>query len=316
MKKLILIIIALLIILGCKKDKQALNINTSKKYTIYGSITDSETGELVNSAIVKALFNHISDTTDSSGHYYLELKTDFDTLRITAPYYDTLYKEIHLSDIENKIDLQIIKKKLICTPVEDTSRVYYWYIKNITTGKDTIEEIKLYPRGLFVRFYPAVTDTHVIMKLLRKYNLKLYKNDLTINKKQWAASICITDTLKRAECFFTPYGKENIKNFGNEKIVEYCFAIFNRGTLIPTGIISFIFKNNFTETQIDSFFNVNGLRFITTFPYYPHNKEFYSAVVTPRSKLNVLDLGIKLSKDKNVDFLDVSMAFGPSWDCK
>lgn len=70
MKKLILIIIALLIILGCKKDKQALNINTSKKYTIYGSITDSETGELVNSAILKALFNHISDTTDSSGHYY------------------------------------------------------------------------------------------------------------------------------------------------------------------------------------------------------------------------------------------------------
>ncbi|MHB2148170.1 peptidase associated/transthyretin-like domain-containing protein [Calditrichota bacterium LG25] len=314
MKNLIIIIV-LLTILGCKKDQQALNINNSKKYTIYGSIMDSETGELVNSAIVKALYNHVSDTTDSSGHYYLELQTDFDTLIVTAQYYDTLYKEIHLSDTESKFDLQIVKKKLICTPVEDTSRVYYWYIKNITTGKDTIEEIELYPRGLFVRFYPAVTDTHVIMNLIRKYDLKLYKNDLSIFENQWAASICIPDSLKRAECFFTPYGKKNIKNFGNEDIVEYCFGIFNGGTLIPTGTISFLFKDNFTETQIDSFFNANGLRFITTYPYYPYNKKFYMAVVTPDSRLNVLDLGIELSKDKNVYFLDVGMGFSPPRDC-
>ncbi len=316
MKKMMIIIIALLTILGCKIDKQALNINNSKKYIIYGSITDSKTGELINSAIIKALFNHVSDTTDSSGHYYLKLKTDFDTLIITAPYYDTLYKEIHLSDFKNKIDIQIIKKKLICTPVEDTSRVYYWYIKNITTGKDTIEEIELYPRGLFVRFYPAVTDTHVIMNLLRKYNLKLYKNDLSINDRQWTASICIPDTLKRAECFFTPYGKENINNFGNEEIVEYSFGIFDGGTHVPSGTIHFLFKDDFAETQIDSFFNVNGLRFIYTRPYYPKNKKFYAAVVTPRSKLNVLDLGIKLSKDKNVDFLSVVMGFSPPRDCE
>lgn len=168
-------------------------------------------------------------------------------------------------------------------PVEDTTRVYLMPI-----SRDTLW---IYPKAVFARFYPWVTDTNQIKQVLEKYNLCRYRFFMVVDQ-QTVAYLCVTDN-RRAEYHFTPYGKEGFCNFGTDSLVEYSFGVFNNGRDAPTGNILFRFDDYTPQSRIDSLFEANGLRFLATSPDYPSGK-WYNTLVTPRAKKNVLDLGYDL----------------------
>lgn len=169
-------------------------------------------------------------------------------------------------------------------PVEDTTRVYL--------HPSTRDTMWIYPKRLYVQFYPRMTDTTKINLLLEKYELQKDPNLFLGNEQQLSAYLDIKS--KRAEYYFTPYGKENFCNFGADSLVEYAFGIFDmRGIRIPTGEIVFKFIDGTSEAKVDSFFSANGLRFLGTRPDYPTGL-FHWTFITPKAKKNVLDLGYEL----------------------
>jgi len=184
-------------------------------------------------------------------------------------------------------------------PVEDTTRVYLRPI-----SRDTLY---LFPDRLYVRFYPWVSDTNKILQLLEKYQLQRVYNYFTHGfENHIAAELKITKN--RAEYYFTPYGKEGFCNFGTDSLVEYSFGIFySHIRLTPTGEIEFKFPESISESQIDSFFNAHGLRFLYTLPDYPSGIR-YTALITPKAQKNVLDLGYDLQSDPLIDICSVLMA--------
>ena len=182
-------------------------------------------------------------------------------------------------------------------PVEDTTRVYLRPISGDT--------LHLCPDLLYARFYPwASSDTNKILQLLKKYDLERVYNYFSYGfENHIGAKLKINK--KRAEYYFTPYGKENFCNFGADSLVEYSFGIFYDSIeKIPTGRIGFKFVEFITESQIDSFFNAHGLRFLYTTPDYPSGKR-YVTLITPKAKKNVLDLGYDLHSDPSVDICSV-----------
>lgn len=185
-------------------------------------------------------------------------------------------------------------------PVEDTTRVYLW---PIITARDTLS---IYPKAVFARFYPTVTDTSKIKQVLKKFNLRVLDRFFMIDQ-QLAAFLCVTDG-RRAEYHFTPYGKEGFCNFGADPLVEYAFGMFDNGHSWPLGDIVFRFIDGTPEERIDSLFNANGLRFLRTVPDFPSGN-LYVTLVTPRSSKNVLDLGYELQFLPFAQYVSAEIAF-------
>lgn len=182
-------------------------------------------------------------------------------------------------------------------PVEDTTRVYLHPF--------TLDTLWLYPKRLYARFYPWVTDTNKINQLLDKYELQKNPNFFGGIDKQLDAFLDIKN--KRAEYYFTPYGKEGLCNFGSDSLVEYAFGIFDmQGLRIPTGTIVFKFIEGTASATIDSFFSANGLRFLYEFPDYVGILKYFT-LITPMAKKNVLDLGYELRFVPFVSYCSVSI---------
>ena len=189
-------------------------------------------------------------------------------------------------------------------PVEDTTRVYL-----LPLSRDTIQ---IYPKAIFARFYPSVTDTTKIRQLVERHHLRLLVPPTGIDQ-QFAAVLCVTDD-RRAEYHFTPYGKDGFCNFGSDSLVEYAFGVFNDGRVIPSGRIDFRFLDGIPQTRIDSLFNANGLRFLDTSPDFPTGV-WYQALVTPSSKKNFLDLAYELQSVPFARFVIPGFLMGPGLSC-
>jgi hypothetical protein len=187
-------------------------------------------------------------------------------------------------------------------PVEDTTRVYL--------HPTTLDTIYLEPYLLYVKFNPSVTDTNLLNALLEKYDLHNRYNEIGRVGEQYEAYLETKN--KRAEYFFTPYGKKNFCNFGADSLVEYSFGLFwskTSGSLRPNGGITFKFNEGTSDAKIDSFFTANGLRFWYKRPDIPAGIK-YTTCILPEAPKNVIDLGLEL---KNVQFVDrciVGIAYG------
>ncbi|MDW7680038.1 MAG: hypothetical protein SCK70_05710, partial [bacterium] len=187
-------------------------------------------------------------------------------------------------------------------PVEDTTRVYLHPF--------TRDTMWIYPKRLYVRFYPWVTDTNKINLLLDKYELQKNPNFFGIMAVQQIDAILDIKN-NRAEYYFTPYGKDNFCNFGADSLVEYAFGVFDKqGLRLPHGIIEFQFVEGTTNTTIDSFFEANGLRFLYKSPDLTGISPYYKTLITPKAKKNILDLGYKLRFIPFVSFCSVPMVIG------
>lgn len=186
-------------------------------------------------------------------------------------------------------------------PVEDTTRVYL--------HPSTRDTMWIYPKRLYARFYPWVTDTNKINQLLDKYELQKNPNFFGVIAQQIDAFLDIKN--KRAEYYFTPYGKENFCNFGADSLVEYAFGVFDKqGLRIPTGTIVFDFIQGTSEAVIDSFFSANGLRLLYIRPDHTGILRYYNTIITPKAKKNILDLGYELRFIPFVNSCTVDMIIG------
>jgi hypothetical protein len=299
--KSIFIILSSLLIFSCEKKPTPTIIPGDEIGTLTGTILNENYQFPVAGAHIKVVKNQAADTTDDEGNFQLEyLNFGTHTLTITAPYYDSLSTEIMINDTLQNVILNLpVDSDLSCFPVEDTNRVYF---------KPSSEyAYKVYPKTIFARFYPWVTDTSIIRPVLEKYNLQAYY--YFIKDQQLAAFLCILDG-SRPECHFTPYGKEGIDNFGADSLVEYSFGLFGDGYTMYQGNIRLRFKENTSLTKIDSLFDSNGLRFLYTRPHSGGQSIWHVTLPTPASPKNGLDLGFDLLKVSFVE--DISLSFSTS----
>jgi len=179
----------------------------------------------------------------------------------------------------------------------DTTRVYLFPL-----SRDTLT---IYPKAIFARFHPWVSDTSRIVALAAKHNLRLLRY-LFMLDGQFAGVFCVTDG-RRAEYHFTPWGKQPWDNFGADSLVEHCFGIFDSGYHIPYGTIVFRFVDGTPSSTIDSLLVANGLRFLYTRPDYPTG-ELFTTLVTPRAVNNPLDLACKLQSLSFVRYINAEIA--------
>jgi len=93
----------------------------------------------------------------------LEIGTD--TLQVVLSKYISELKTVNIQEdtIIQDFFLQY-KEGIDCIPTIDTNHVYI--------SPNSGEPIPIYPRPLFVRFYPTVTDTNQIKQVLEQYNLE------------------------------------------------------------------------------------------------------------------------------------------------
>lgn len=303
--------LVILTTMACQDEP--LNLDEAEFGIVTGSVLDESLGIAVEGAIVKALKSGVIDTTENNGAFRLDsLSVGLDTLAVTAKYYESQSYSLDVKPGFQDVSVLLNQDKdLTCFPVEDTSRTY---ISPVWNG----DTVWVYPNALFVRFYPWVTVDQ-IEALLQQYPLDAIHGIFTM-EGQFVANICITDE-SRAECYFTPYGRERWDNFGADSLVEYSFGIFSwwypdpvGSTWKPAGSIVFRFEDGTTEARIDSLFDAEGLRLLHTSPY--HEGGFlYTTIVTPEATRNVLDLGHELKKIPFVDIalVDVFASSDPLW---
>lgn len=268
--------------------------------SVSGLVLSHETELPISGAIVEALENQVADTTNSLGAFLLDsLAIGVDTLIAAAAYYDTQYQAFNVVEEPQETTFWLdVDSELGCIPVEDTGRVYI--------SPNSGEPMPIYPWAVYARFYPWVADTNQIKQVADKYNLTI-KGFSGIDQ-QWAAILCITDE-SRAECHFTPYGKEGFENFGADSLVEYAFGVFSWGYIYLSGNIRFSFTEETSQARIDSFFAANGLRFLYTRPNIPTGL-LYVTLITPEARKNVLDLGDDLKTVPFVESISVELWSG------
>lgn len=148
---------------------------------------------------------------------------------------------------------------------------------------DTLE---IYPSQVFAKFYPWVRDTALVQQTAKRYGMRIL--GISSIDTQLFAIMCVPST-KRAEYFFTPYGKSGYCTFGTDSLVEYSFGIFENGFQDPSGVVYFEFTDATPGETIDSLFEANGLRFLRTGPGFLTGK-MYHTTITPRAPQNVFDL--------------------------
>jgi|GEM_PF-3043570 len=190
-------------------------------------------------------------------------------------------------------------------PIEDTTRVYLRNVVGVDGTVIQVDTLTIYPPAVFTRFYPWVKDTTQIRQLAEKHHLRLRRPFSSIDHPLRAV-LCVTDN-RRAEYHFTPYGKEGFCNFGADSLVEYAFGLFSNGWVFPDGTIIFTFAEGTPPTRIDSLFAANGLQLLRQHTDFTSGKIWYTTLVTPRSKKNVLDLGYELQAISFVIFADVPL---------
>lgn len=210
---------------------------------------------------------------------------------IRATLFMSLLSIFFILCIRNK-SFPVEPKETIITngPVEDTTRIYLKKVVDLDGTVIKIDTMKIYPKAVFVRFNPGVSDTVKIKNLLRKFNLRIY-SIMIDPPHQVEAVLCVTDN-RRAEYHFTPYGKEGFNNFGADSLVEYAFGVFGYGYIVPKGEIFLSFKEGTPETRIDSLIVANGLRLISSTNEW--GIKYYMTLITPRARKNVLDLAYEL----------------------
>jgi hypothetical protein len=294
----ILLFAIISLLFSCSCEKTTTEPPAESKGMAYGTVTSEVLQQPIEGAVVQALKNQAMDTTDSMGSFRLNsLTLGPDTLKVTAKYYETSFKVIQVTTDSQQVTFALnAGSDLGCIPVEDTGRVYVSPFSGMP--------IEIYPKAVFARFYPWVTDTNQIKPVLDQYNLKTVLGSFLGLDNQWAAYLCINDN-RRAECHFTPYGKTGFDNFGANPLVEYAFAVFTEGSFGPVGNISFLFIDGTHQSTIDSLFNANGLRFLRTIPH-PSGRLLYITMITPQAPMNILDLSEDLKSLPYVELLDVN----------
>jgi len=190
-------------------------------------------------------------------------------------------------------------------PVEDTTRTYLHLKMKLDGTIMETDTLHIYPRAIFVRFYPWVRDTAKIIQLAKKYQLRLSGKISSVDK-QLTAIFCVPKG-KRGEYYFTPYGRDNFCNFGADSLVEYSFGIFEYGCIFPAGDILFKFKDGTSQARIDSLFEASGLRLFWARDDLIFGGRLYRAIITPKAKKNVLDLGYELQFLDCVIFAEVEL---------
>ena len=272
--------------------------------SISGLVLDQETEQPIIGAVVSAIENAVYDTTDSLGLYLLDsLSTGLDTIVVKTEIYEAHSTIINITS--SLQDLNFLLNRLPCfndRPAEDTTRFYYM--------PHSMDTLLLEPSIIFARFDPQLQDTAIMLNVIREYGLHpLYAESpfIVMDGGQYTALLCVPES-RRAEYYFTPYGLDNYCNFGSDPMVEYAFGVFNHGWRIIYGRISFDFSSGFTETQIDSFYRVHGLRYLYTRPGSGELGPYYYTVVTKLSKSNVLDLSRELLGVPFIDELTLGWA--------
>jgi len=93
---------------------------------------------------------------------------------------------------------------------------------------------------------------------------------------------------KRAEQFFTPYGKPHIQNFGTEPLVDAAFAVFENGLYAYDSRFIVQFDSTVTRAAIDS---INALyRVIVDTTFVVADQLWYMLRVTKQSPYSSFDM--------------------------
>ena len=261
---------------------------------IGGVVMNESLNYPIRDAFVNLSLNQVADTTDSLGQFALDsLVLKKDSLSINAKYYNPIISSIIINEELNETTYYLkTNSEFGCFPVEDTAKI------NIYGSK----EVSIYEKSVWARFSKDITDTLEILPLLQEYNLeaKVFRKESISN--QWTATLCIMDNAL-PQCHFTPWGKPEVKNFGSNDKVDYCFAVVGEGHTVFTGIIYFQFSDGTSQEMIDSLYAENGL-----LKYY-QSPSIYYAFITPNSKLNPFDLRMYM-KD-NYSFINLVALQGP-----
>ena len=169
-----------------------------------------------------------------------------------------------------------------CVFVEDTTRVY-----NLSGNEYPISK-----NIIFARFDTSAIDTGEISLVLNNYGLQLNGKFFSLDQ-QWAATLCVIDSKHRSECYFTPYGKPAIENFGSDPLVEYSFGVFFDGAIRPSGNIDFEIQNGTLQDTLNRFLDTNGLRTLRSVAL-SDSSFLLTTLITPKAVMNVLDLNLGL----------------------
>jgi len=267
--------------------------------SLSGTVKDFETGEPIRGASVEAIVNQVTDTTDSSGAFFLDsLSTGIDSILVISEIHDSIITVIDINEGPNEFAFR--PDKLPCfngdRPAEDTTRVYLRPVSGSI--------LELDPSLVFARFDTSIKDSLKVLELITKYDLKLSSEGIVNgqNAPGWSGFFCSTVGL-RAEYYFTPYDKENYCNFGADSLVDYSFGVFDSGRSRVIGTILISFLNGTPEATADSLIESYGLRLLGRSLSLPGDDLGYSTVITKRAKKNVLDLGANLKDEKLIDFI-------------
>ena len=133
---------------------------------------------------------------------------------------------------------------------------------------------------VFARFTKETTDT-VAVALANQYGLK---------RKFHAAGVwvfCVPEG-RRAEEYFTPYGKPEKQTFGSDSLVEVAYAIFENGSFGYVDELIVEFDSTITQTSIDS---INAIyNVVLNHSYMIGDRTFYNLRVTKNSSYGSFDM--------------------------
>jgi len=136
--------------------------------------------------------------------------------------------------------------------IDDTTRSYVFWDGSTR---------QLNPSYVDVRFAPGVTDS-AALAIADRYGLKPRTKAIFGGIRFYV--FCVPEG-KRAEEFFTPYGKPHIQNFGTEPLVDAAFAVFENGLFSYTDEFIVEFDSTVTRAAIDSINALYSVIIDTTF---------------------------------------------------
>lgn len=257
-------------------------------------------------AVVSSLVNPVSDTTDTTGQFFLDsLLTGVDTILVMSEIHDSLLTVINISEGMN--ELTLTPDRFPCFtdhPAEDTTRVYRHHASPggiLTLNKSLI----------YANFSKTYFDSLEIVELAESYGLRKpsnYGTAVWLGPDFWHGMFCVPEGT-RPEIYFTPWGKENFCNFGSEEGVEYSYAVFgDDGEIWMNGRVILESVPNPDDTHIRSLIESNGLKLRGRFLGIEEGAYLYSTHITRDAVISPVDLLPVLLEDEYVAKVYLSLA--------
>ena len=157
--------------------------------------------------------------------------------------------------------------------VDDTTREYiFWSGAKQFFCKELLN----------VRFIPITSDS-VAVATAQSYGLTLLRH-----APGSLDYVFQTPHGKRAEEYYTPYGKSGKQNFGNEPIVQVAFAISYSGTVGYTDELSVQFDSTVSDSKIDSINALYNVQIKGT--HFIGDKLWHTLRVTKESPYSCFDM--------------------------